>query len=61
MSGTLFLDESKGWWRWSVRTRSGFRHYPVGRITGCGTRALAEQRLADLIERGEVPAEGVPA
>lgn len=61
MTGTLFLDEPKGWWRYSVRTRSGFRHYEVGRLTGCPTRGDAEQRLAELIDRGDIPAQGVAA
>lgn len=57
MTGTLFLDSSKGWWLYSVRTASGFRHHQIARLNGCATRSDAEARLAECIERGDIPTE----
>lgn len=49
MTGTLFLHRDV--WTYSVPAPYGFRHITVGRITGLGTRELAEARLAELLSR----------
>lgn len=52
MPGTLFLHQGK--WKVSVPTAVGFRHVTLGNVVNFPTRGHAEQRWAELAERGEV-------